>query len=88
MASRVIELTIAFAIVVGVTLGGSIAHMWVMMNVMQVWFLTGLLDLIYPISIKLVMGALEVANFENAVLSSITEMVFPESFFEGEPFNE
>ena len=73
---------------VGVTLGGSIAHMWVMMNVMQVWFLTGLLDLIYPISIKLVMGALEVANFENAVLSSITQSVFPASYFEGEPFNE
>ena len=68
-------------------MGGSIAHMWVMMNTMQVWFLTGLLDLVYPTSIKIVMKTLEVANFENPVMSSITQFVFPNSLFVEDPYS-
>ena len=84
---RTLEIVFGITVVIGVTLGGSMANMWIMMNVMQIWFLTGLLDLLYPISIQIAMNTLELANFENPLMSSLTQLVLPEDNFVDEPFN-
>ena len=83
-----LELSIGVLIIIGITIGGSMANTWVLFNTLQLWFTSGLMNLLYPASIQIAMRCLEIANFENPVLSGITQIFLPDSFFVEEPFND
>ena len=83
-----INLFIGAMIVLAISIGGSMAHTWVLFNTLQLWFVSGLMDLVYPASIQLAMRCLDIANFENPVLSGITQTFLPDDYFVDEPFNE
>ena len=62
--------------------------MWIMLNLMQLWFLVSLININFPPTTKYAFKVLETVNFENELTSTITQFCFPESFFEEDPFSD
>ncbi len=84
----IIQMSVVFGIITANSLGGSLASMWIMLNLMQLWFLVGLLHINWPASTTYTIAILETVNFENAFTTMISEWAFPEEFFEEETFTE
>ncbi len=76
-----IQTAFVISLIVANSIAGSMCNAWIMLNMMQLWWITALIDLFFPSATQFALMILHVINFENPFTSEVTFFMFPEDYF-------